>query len=304
MKREFLQLIEKKFDDIYISKFKAPYQNLIIEAFENEDLTQRELILKEKLFSTLETVDFKQFANPYFIGFGNPNSDILVIGKEKAFPADNFNLLVKESINNYRQWKTIIQKDLINKNQLEVTSLIGFSPLLPKAFHIGKTKRNHTWSITASIISQIYPEKSLQVNETNDLTKSFFQQCFLTELNYKPAKYHEGSGLSPERMELLKSNFFMSFPSVIFSAKSYLKGDDKIIKEIFNAKFDCIIELDKIGRDKSKPLTIAKYVSDYQSIYVCNQLSGASGWTNNSLAKFAELISNDLVKSTTNIKNI
>ncbi|PZX09795.1 hypothetical protein LX69_03518 [Breznakibacter xylanolyticus] len=303
MKSEFLELINTDFDEIYISKFKPPYQNLIIEAFESEELTQRELLLKER-FSALEIFDFKQFANPFYIGFGNPNSEILVIGKEKAFSSENFELLIKESINNYKQWKTIIQNDLFKMNQLDVTSKIGFSPLLPKSYHTGKTKRNHTWSITASIINQIYPAKELQVNEIQDITKSFFQQCFLTELNYKPAKYHEGSGLSLERMDFLKSNFFKSFPSVIFSAKSYLKGDDKIIKEIFNAKFDCVIELDKIGRDKTKPLTIEKYTSEYQTIYVCNQLSGASGWTNNSLTKFAEQISIDSVKSTTNIKAI
>lgn len=304
MKREFLQLLNTDFDEIYISRIPPPYQDLIIEAFKSAELTQREFLLNERLFSSLEILDYKQFANPFYIGFGNPNSDILVIGKEKAFPPDNLELLIKESINNYRQWKTIIQNDLFKMNQLDVKSKIGFSPLLPKSFHTGKTKRNHTWSITASIISQVYPEKELQVNEIQDITKSFFQQCFLTELNYKPAKYHEGSGLSNERKYFLKSNFFKSFPSVIFSAKSYLKGDDKIIKELFNAKFDCVIELDKIGRDKTKPLTIEKYISDFQTIYVCNQLSGASGWTNNSLTKFAEQISIDLEKLTAQIKAI
>ena len=34
MKKEFLQLMEKDFDDVYISKFNEPYQHLIIEAFE------------------------------------------------------------------------------------------------------------------------------------------------------------------------------------------------------------------------------------------------------------------------------
>jgi len=297
MKAEFIQLLDTNFDEAYISQIKEiVHVNSIREAFGMEDLVLREKYLREKLFNSVDPSAAKKFANPYFIGFGNPNSDILVIGKEKAFPADDSKLLIKESINNFCQWKAIVENNMFQMNQSDVATKLGFNPLLPKSYHSGITKRNHTWSITSSIISQIYPNENLVVNENVDIKKSFFNNCFLTELNYVPAKYHEGSGLSPVRQKFLSSPFFKSFPIVIFSAKSYLKAKDRILERIFEANEFPVkeIELDKIGKNKDKVISIKKYSSSRQQIYVCNQLSGASGWSNTSLTNLAEQIKNDL----------
>jgi len=300
MKAEFLQLLQVNYDDKYIAQIEdRAYASILKLGFAKKDLELRESFLDEKLFRTIDSSKYKIFANPYFIGFGNPNSDILVIGKEKAFPADNSNLLMKESINNYQQWKIIMDNNLFEIDQVELATKLGFNPLLPKSFHLGKTKRAHTWSITSSIISQVFPERNLLVDESNDLKRSFFNNCFLTELNHRPAKYHEGSGLDPVRQEFLMSSFFKSFPIVIFSAKSYLSGTDKILEKIFDIKQSSKreIELDRIGEDKDKVLLITKYSSSKQIIYVCNQLSGASGWSNASLTNFASQIRNDLIET-------
>ena len=297
MKTELLQLLDTDYDEAYIAQLKDNvYASAISDAFASENLSLREKHLHEKVFGTIAPSDSRKLANPYFIGFGNPNSDILVIGKEKAFPVNDWKLLIKESINNYRQWKIIAESKMFHIDQHKAIDTLGFNPLLPKSYHVGITKRNHTWSITSSIVSQVYPDKNLVVNESNDVTKSFFNNCFLTELNHIPAKYHEGSGLSAKRKEFLSHPFFKSFPAVIFSAKSYLKGDDSILKKIFHAEkdSDSRIKLDRIGRKKDKPLFIEKYVSDKQTIYVCNQLSGASGWSDISLTNFAKQISIDL----------
>ncbi len=299
MKPEFIQLLDINYDDKYISQIGDPsYAAIIKLALAKKDLLSRESFLKEKLFKTIDSSKYKIFANPFFVGFGNPNSDILVIGKEKAFPADNSDLLIKESINNYSQWKIIVDNNFFEMNQVELATRLGFNPLLPKSFHLGKTKRVHTWSITSSIISQIFPERNLEVDESNNLKKSFFNNCFLTELNHRPARYHEGSGLDPIRQEFLKSPFFKSFPIVIFSAKSYLNGTDKTFEKLFETTQGSKreIELDRIGEEKDKVLSITKYSSLKQSIYVCNQLSGASGWTNTSLTNFASQIRNELNK--------
>jgi hypothetical protein len=40
-------------------------------------------------------------ASPYFIGFGNPNSEILIMGKEKGFCEKNSEQLQYESIENH-----------------------------------------------------------------------------------------------------------------------------------------------------------------------------------------------------------
>jgi hypothetical protein len=297
MKQEFLRLLEANYDDKYIEGIDDPMHAAVIRAaFANGDFNAGESFLEEYLFKVVESDECKSFANPYFVGFGNPASDILVIGKEKAFPADNVKLLIKESINNYRQWKAVVDGDLFQMDPVEIVAKLGYNPLLPKSYHSGKTKGNHTWSKTCSIISQVFPERKLIVDEGIDFKRSFFNSCFLTELNHRPAKYHEGSGLHQDRKSFLCSPFFKSFPVVIFSAKSYLRTTDNILEELFGIKstHGQEIELDRVGKNKDKPKCVTKYLTTSQSIYVCDQLSGSSGWSNKSLGNFAEEIKSDL----------
>jgi hypothetical protein len=60
--------------------------------------------------------------------------------------------------------------------------------------------------------------------------------------------------------------------------------------DIFNAEFIKEIELD--GPKK----TVRIFKSKKQVIFVCNQLSGAAGWSNNALKKFAEIVNATKVK--------
>jgi len=299
MKKVFLKLLETNYDDAYLAnlqKLKID-TDAIVEAFSHDDLLCREAILADKLFKTMACVDYNKYASPFYLGFGNPGSDILVVGKEKAFPASNSTLLIKESINNYRQWKEMADEEMFDSGQIGVVKKIGFSPLLPKAYHTLDTRRSHTWGITSSIITKVYPDKGLSLNETGKVEKSFFDSCFMTELNHIPAKYHQGNGLSPERKVFLRDPFFKSFPVVIFSARSYLKGDDTILKEVFNVDKGDRILLGKIGCQKVRELTAIKYRSGEQIIYVCDQLSGASGWSDMAITEFSKNILGDLQAS-------
>jgi hypothetical protein len=48
-----------------------------------------------------EIKSFNKTANPYYIGFGNPEADLLIVGQENAFNAfDNPELMLYESVNN------------------------------------------------------------------------------------------------------------------------------------------------------------------------------------------------------------
>jgi hypothetical protein len=295
MKEEFLRLLEINLDKKYLSSLENEFNFFKIKnAILNKNLQLRERLIRAELDNNVDKFNLKALANPYYIGFGNPNSDILVIGKEKAFNVENTQLLIKESINNYAQWKEIIKHGMMADNQITVCEKLGFNPLLPKSFHQGKTKSNHTWSKTSLIIKNVYKDLNLSVDENSNLENSIFFKCFMTELNYIPAKYHEGTGLQENRKWLLKNSFFTSFPVVIFSAKSYLRGKEYIIDELFSAKYQKKIELDVIGSKRKRSLNIEIYKSNRQTIMVCDQLSGASGWSNHALMGFSKTISNNL----------
>lgn len=293
MKEEFLKLLKTDYDKKYLEFIKIlQVENgvAIQKALKNSNLLERESIMRQEVFNQITDLDWKKLANPYYIGFGNPNSKILIIGKEKAFDFNNKNLLIKESINNYIQWKEIISLYSLEENQFKVKNEIGFSPVLPKAYHSGKTKGRHTWKIISFIIKQISKEPRI-LEETNYLENSIFNECFLTELNYIPAKYTEGTGLTETRKQFLSQDFYKTFPIVIIGAKSYIKKKTETqIKEIFNAEYYGDIYLDTIGKIRKRDLIIKKYKSNNQTILLCDQLSGGSGWTIKSLIKFAEEI--------------
>jgi len=303
MKPDFINLLSHDFDNDYLSYMEGLFGPIgcygsLVHSFQALDLLSREVALKQTLFNFLPKNGYKDFANPFFIGFGNPNSQILVIGKELAFQADNADLLIKESINNYRQWKIIVDNNLFLPDQQTVASSIGFSPLLPKAFHTGATGLNSTWGVTSKIIHGVYPDQksSLLLNELQSIDNSFFNKCFLSELNYFPSKKHEGTGLSSVRKPLLEHAFFKSFPIVIFSAKSYLSGKSNatIISSMFNAKYQSTFALDKIGNKRPLTLSVDIYKSSQQSIFVCNQLSGQAAWSTAALTEFSKLITERL----------
>lgn len=293
MKEEFLELLETDYDKKYLEFINLlDLENTVKvqSAFNKSDILERENRIRQEVIDNISPLEWKKLANPYYVGFGNPNSKILIIGKEKAFNFDNKDLLIKESINNYIQWKEILSSYSLEENQNKVNKEIGFSPVLPKAYHSGKTKGRHTWKIISELINQTIKEPK-ELEEINHLENSIFNECFLTELNYIPAKYNEGTGLTETRKQFLSQTFYKTFPVVIIGAKSYIKRKtEEQIKEIFNAEYHSEIYLDTIGKTRRRNLVLKKYKSNTQTIFICDQLSGGSGWTKKSLTKFAEEI--------------
>ena len=53
----------------------------------------------------------KEIGNPYYVGFGNPNARVLILGKEKGFNKDNIEQLNLESIENINEWKSYIDNN-------------------------------------------------------------------------------------------------------------------------------------------------------------------------------------------------
>lgn len=182
-------------------------------------------------------------ANPYYIGFGNPNANILFIGKEKGFDQFNTAQLRSESIDNVRQWKFLIDNEIFDKNYKFKNSLLNpewehfYNPLQPYHGQLNGKGQGQTWyyyNKLASLINNYIFEKEISQLCSN---------IFMTELNYQPSKYSPGkNNLEKEiklRMDFIKNNdFYQNFNIVILAFGNYL--DENQIKYIFGNQLNLI----------------------------------------------------------------
>ena len=125
------------------------------------------------------------------------------------------------------------------------------------------------------------------INTDRESDLNFFNYCFTTELNYKPSKYSKGYKLAAERKELLKDPFFQTFKYVIVGASTIIDKDD--LNKIFQGK----IEKDVILKGKNEKVKKISIIStESQRIILCNQLSGAAGWSNDNIDELIKQIKN------------
>lgn len=261
-----------------------------LKLFHLEKLQDREELWGNFKVNINSVSQIPLFANPYFLGFGNPKSDLLFIGKEKAFDIyKSPKSFLYESFNNTLQWK------LIEENKTH--KFDSFDPREPRKYHKKKIKSIHTWGKYAQIISKLVELKKTTeqeklaefLSEYRSENDSFFEHCFMTEINHVPSRYSIGHNLIEERKSLLKFPFYKSFKTVVIGAKGYLKNSEII--EIFDVN---LIKEKKVigtkGKLGNKKIEINLFESDKQQIIYCQQLSGASGWTNKAIDKLAEII--------------
>ncbi|MFD0993168.1 hypothetical protein [Tenacibaculum geojense] len=102
-------LSEKKYFE-YIKNLELPLKAIeMMEILINEKDENKRVIIWSNLSNCLDEKELKLLANPFYIGFGNPNSDFLFLGQEKAFdPKANKELLLLESINNNYYWDIVM----------------------------------------------------------------------------------------------------------------------------------------------------------------------------------------------------
>lgn len=246
----------------------------------NEENDKLRVIMWKEIIEPLNEKELALLVNPYFIGYGNPNSDFLFIGQEKAFDiSTSQDLLLQESVNNNFQWKKIKEGTL--------TPLI-FNPKFPRKYHNHKLKRGHTWDFYSRVISPFYNLNQRElINETQIFSKSFFNYCFVSEINDVPRKRNKKDIIKNERKKFLKNSFYKTFKYVVIGASTSLgENPDEVIKEIFDAD---LVKGDRLvgyyGKKKPMKRTVSLYRSDKQSIILCNQLSGSAGWTDKHLDK-------------------
>lgn len=171
----------------------------------------------------------EKLPNPFYIGFGNPNSEILILGKEKGFDyKNNENQTFYESINNPKEWNHYIKNDItftLDKSY-ENSGFYNncFIPYLQKI-----KKSGHTWNKYGKLIQEIYPNEELENN-------LFLKKCFISEINHFPSKTSEISIYNfQERLNFLKNDFYRKFKIIILACGNYL--DRNKIEEIFDVKY-------------------------------------------------------------------
>jgi len=219
----------------------------------------------------------------FYIGTGNPNSKILIIGKELGFK-DDVEQKKREITDNIPNWKKNISENItIEKLTTE------YNPLFPYYKWEIKLGEGHTWSKYQKLMNYL--------TENNEC---FHEKSFLTELNHVPAKISKPKPiLSEERLRFIKnSTFFQNFKIIILACGKYL--NEGKIQEIFEVK--------KKEPNKSEPRKrLVIYKSEKKILINTNQLSMAI--SNEYLKKISEeIIESGMLKnkkiSTKTIKKI
>lgn len=161
----------------------------------------------------------------YFIGTGNPNSNILIVGKESAIDS-NDNLGMCWYNNNAIDWK----KHIFNNTSEELEYFVNENN------HLRKGWGKNTWSKYQKLNDYIFEKtpKSFYVD--------FLKNIFTTEINDSPDKNTVNankSGLNERKRLFKKSAFIQNFPVVILACSNYIQNNDNIreIDDIFNVTY-------------------------------------------------------------------
>jgi len=173
---------------------------------------------------------FKIFVNGaldnYFVGTGNPNSCVLLIGKESAI-GTNDNIGQKWYSKNARDWK-----EHIDKNTCECLNYF-----VDENHPLRKNWGKNTWSkyqLLSNYIWNKQPEK---------YWVDFLQTMFTTEINDSPAKTTftaNKSGLNERKFLFKNSAFINEFSVIVLACSNYIKNNSEIreIDDIFNVTYD------------------------------------------------------------------
>lgn len=287
-----MNILLNNIENLYINYI----QNLVVNervkdefiSFLNNNDSIERLNIWDTFRESHPNFDFSLLANPFYIGFGNPNSEILFVGKEKAFDISNSpELFIRESINNTLHWTSIYQNNQYEINHPEIFENLGFNPFFPKAYNTKKIPPRHTWGIYSTIVNGIY-NTNLMLNESIDFQNSFFSRCFTTELNHIPSTYSRGLRMSQTRKTYFMNDFYRSFTKIFIGATGYLTIDE--LKTLFNIQQNNVGIDITLGRNNKREIT-AKYFEDKnRKIVYCNQLSGAAGWTNEAINNLISLM--------------
>lgn len=189
-----------------------------------------------------------------FIGVGNPNAKILIVGKESAIEEDNDKQKNLEIEDNVKQWRYNIKQ---NVDLSEVASL-----------HFDDSDINYKYNPLYPYKGQEYKVRTIISERSKGTSKTWYQyqklwdfimygqdgkhsglidyheHCFSTELSTAAEKYSllvddAKRSLSIEQRKLLFTHsFYQSFPIVILAVGHYPLNHNIDLESIFHTKWD------------------------------------------------------------------
>lgn len=186
-----------------------------------------------------------------FIGFGNPDSKVLIIGKECALKKENIDVDEVAVIENKNRWEEFLSgnKEIIDWKDVPRNEMRRyFNPSKPywKQLNIRyrklKNKESNndnggtssTWCWYQRIFDSLLNPPAVKSPEIN-----FFDNCFITELSaFSKAYSKDGSKTLTEqsiqeRLILFREPFFQSFPIVIAACNGYVNKYHLNMRELF-----------------------------------------------------------------------
>src|SRR6056297_781047 len=193
--------------------------------------------------------------NGTFIGLGNPNAPILVVGKEVSTNLDSSDPLEKQNWVSYSKnradWKSNIRN---KKSQDEIKEWIFDLELPPEKvdnnplFAFKGTQRKNTtdtWKNYQKLHDYIFnPRTTTDKNMKLDFQENFF----ITEMSNIPSPKTKDAQkndqfrkkLEERKKSLFQSSFIKNFPVVVLACSDYIwnKANDWQINRIFEVKFD------------------------------------------------------------------
>ena len=187
-----------------------------------------------------------------YIGMGNPNSNLLLVGSEKAFDVNLQPLIAHHELyHNYKHWKDIVY----NHNNIENPyddillqrphPLNGFNPFNP--LFLDETRQivmplgGHTYRKIKSLVNHFQNIDHLPETDIipiaapgNNFDLNTFSKCFITDLSSMPATNQNKANfkldefLQSERYNFLNryaSSFYQDFKTTILyfgKGKNYI----------------------------------------------------------------------------------
>ena len=202
-----------------------------------------------------------------YIGQGNPNSKVLIVGREHGFDNDDQRIL--EIDKNWEQWKKIIAGDESTQNDYSPRHCYADRG---QKFRIAPTNggTSATWYVYQRMVNALIPHNLFQ--EKLD----FFEYSFITEFstvnrcnnsNNTEADVQATAYSIAERTPLLSSAFYRSFPIVIISCGDYFDQYHINIEKMFDVKWEGPTREVELGNGKKAWLNM-HYSADRKRIVI------------------------------------
>lgn len=176
--------------------------------------------------------EFKEFvkngqSSPYYVGTGNPNANILFIGKESAISDDNI-----ES----KKWYHKNASDWGKHIADNTCEILSYPITEDHEFRKEKSWGKNTWSKYQKLTNHIFnkEEKPYHVD--------FLVNVFTTEINDCPSKNTSTANknkLNERKLLFKESDFIQNFPVIVLACSNYIRNNNEVreIDEMFNVEY-------------------------------------------------------------------